>query len=239
MTRYVEIFWCPSHKKLDQHPWLETACQEPKHLYPLLLAERAGAKYLKCPAFSKNLQNTFVVTSPFDLTFTFDAEKRTVCTDRYGQTFYDDFVRDRAEETSTDNPILFSVALHYLFFSFDSVEMEQTDIPILNTASNNNIRIIPGKFNISKWLRPIDFAVEVIDPTKPVTLKAGDPIFCVTFTTKNNVPIKLTRVVDSEFFYKKAMACVSLKKMRPGLNLNECYEAAESFIGGIKRWLKK
>lgn len=239
MKRYVEVFWCPIHKKLDEYPWVEVAFQEPKHLYPMLLSERANAPYLKCPAFSKNLQNTFVINSPFDLNFTFDVNTKTVSTDRYGQTFYDDFIKDRKNQTHPDNPILFSTAVHYLFFSIESVELEIKDVPLLNTTSNKNIKVVPGKFDISKWLRPTDFAVEVIDPNQPVTLLAGDPIFAVNFVTENNVPIKLTRVTDSEWLYKKAIACTALKRVRPRLNLSECYAAAENFIGAIRSHFKK
>ena len=237
MKRYIEIFWCPILKNLDKHPWYEVACQEPKHLYPLLLDQRKDALYLKCPALSENFKNTFVVKAPFDLNFSFN--NKTITTDRYGQDFYDDFILDRTHQTNQTNPILFSVNIQYLFFSHDSVEMEIKDVPILTSETTKNIRVIPGKFNISKWLRPTDFCIEVIDSTKLVTLQVGEPIFSVTFTTQNNVPVKLTRIGNAQDLYAKARAFTSLKSIKPNMSLNECYKTAESFIGVIKRWVIK
>jgi hypothetical protein len=230
MSRYVEIFWCPAHRDLKDFSWVEIAYQEPKHLYPLLRAKREGAHYLKCPALSENLKNSFVVTAPYDLNISFDKENNNISTDRYGQIFFDTFVNNRRNQAFPNNPFLFSLTINYLFYSHESVEMELKEVPLLTSESTKNIKLVPGKFNISKWLRPIEFAAEVIDSTQPVTLRTGDPIYTINFITKDNVPVKLTRIENTDKLHEKVTACLELKKIRPGLNLKQCYEAAENYL---------
>lgn len=237
MKRYVEIFWCPTHD--GSRPWVEIAYQEPKRFYPLIQSQREGAHYLKCPAFSDNFKNTFVIESPFDLNISFDHASGTINTDRYGQHFYDNYISNRIKQTGPNNPVLFSIDINYLFFSHDSVEMEFKDVPLLVSESTKNLKVVLGKYNISKWLRPTDYAVEVIDATKPVTLRAGDPLFAINFITENNVPVKLTRVLSTPELHKKSAAGPTLKMFRPNLNLKECYELAENFMSAFKKSMKK
>jgi hypothetical protein len=240
MKRYAEIFWWPFSTDNIQDGWLNFL-PEPKHYYPLLKIQREGAAYLKCPAIAETFKNSFVVCCPFDMVLSFDKKTKSVTTDRYGQEFYDAFIVNRCLKDTYDpkNPMVFSIVTNYVFFSDDSVEIELRDVPLLTSSSTSNIKILPGKFNISKWLRTIEFAAEVIDDTKPVVLKAGDPLYMITFTTKNNVPVKLTRRLETDELRSAVFACTGLKRVRPGLKLRECYEIAESYITALKRWVIK
>jgi len=241
MKRFTEIFWWPAELDEARYPWFKALIAEPKHFYPALRKKREGAHYLKCPAIAEQFKNSFIIYCPFDLVLTFDKENKNITTDRYGQDFYDSFIVNRSarDNYSPANPMLFSILLSYAFFSHDDTEIEVRDVPLLTSESTKNIKIIPGKFNISKWLRPIEFAVEVIDDTKPVVLKAGDPLYMVTFITKNSVPVKLTRRFDSPEVKSVLFALTSIKAMRPGLSLKECYETGENLVGAVKRWLIK
>ena len=238
MKRYTEIFWLTTHAKKDVYPWVDTAFAEPKHFYPLLRMERQGASYLQCPALSSTFKNSFVITAPFDLTITCNRATGTVSTDRYAQAFYDDFITVRPS-ANAKLPILISISICYLFFAHESVEIEVRDAPLITSESTKNIKLVPGRFNISKWLRPLEFAFEIIDDTKPVTIKTGDPLFMVTFTTPNNKPVKLTRKIETPEISAAFVAFTRLKEIRPNLKLSECYDLASNFINAIKRWLIK
>lgn len=238
MKRYTEIFWWVSHHKKQLYPWIETAFFEPKHFYPLLREQRAEAHYLQCPALSGKFKNSFVITAPFDLTITHNQETGALNTDRYGQDFYDDFIIIRPSN-SKDLPLLFSIAINYLFFAHEDVEMEVSEVPLLCSKSTANVRLVPAGFNISKWLRPLEYAVEIIDKTKPIEIKAGEPLFMVTFKTPNNVPVKLTRKIETPEMALALPAFTRLKKVRPNLKLAECYDLASNFIDTLKRWVIK
>jgi len=238
MKRYTEIFWWVSHHKKQLYPWIDTAFAEPKHFYPLLREVRAEANYLQCPALSGRFKNSFVIAAAYDLTIAYNQYNWSLNTDRYGQEFYDDFIILRTSD-NPDLPILFSVAINYLFFAHEDVEMEVSEVPLLCSKSTANVRLIPAGFNISKWLRPLEYAVEIIDKTKPVEIKAGEPLFMVTFRTVNNVPVKLTRKIETPEMTLAFQAFTHLKKIRPNLKLTEGYDLAANFIDTIKRWLVK
>jgi len=241
MKRFTEIFWWPLEHDEVRFPWVKILTAEPKHFYPLLKAQREGSPYLKCPSIAESCKNSFVICCPYDLVLTFDKQNKNITTDRYGQAFYDRFIVNRSARSDykEEHPMVFSILINYLFFSHDDTEIEVRDVPLLTSESTKNIKMIPGRFNISKWFRPIEFAAEVIDDTQPVVLKAGDPLFMVTFITKNGVPVKMTRRFDSPEIKATMVAFTSLKMMRPGLNLKECYAVGESLIGAMKRWLIK
>ena len=53
------------------------------------------------------------------------------------------------------------------------------------TAVKNNILCLNGWFNSSSWTRSLSFAMDVVDYTKPIVIKRGDPLYQVSFYSKN------------------------------------------------------
>jgi hypothetical protein len=234
MKKYVEIFWTPFSAN-PTHNWINLAFSEPKPFYPILQKARPSALYLKCPAVAESFKNDFVISSPVDLVITVDYENRVVTTDRYGDNFYDAFVENRVGQFEAPNPYLLSIPPKYLFYSNDDVELEVKDLPILTSKSSSNFKLIPGRFNIGKWHRPIDTGVECIDPSKPIELVRDDPLYAIRFITKNNVPVKLTRVDLDLALRKKVDAFISLKNFLPKLKLKEMYELAENYLSSMTK----
>jgi len=66
------------------------------------------------------------------------------------------------------------------------------------TAARNNFVSIGGWWNLSKWNRSINFAVQMVDENKPFTIKRGDPLFEVSFYNQSNLKddIKLVRELE-------------------------------------------
>lgn len=233
MKKYVEVFWSP-YSSNPEDDWINIAFSAPKPFYSILQKERAGSFYLKCPAVAESFKNDFVICSPVDLTVTIDYDGRTVSTDRYGQKFYDAFIQNRANDFEAPNPYLLSLPPKYLFYSNDDVEIEIKDLPILTSKSSSNFKMIPGRFNIGKWHRPTDTGVECIDTTKPIELVQGDPMFAIRFITKNNVPVKLTRIDLNLSLRKRINAFAGLKNFLPNLRLKDMYTMAEDYINSLK-----
>lgn len=234
MKRYVEVFWTP-HFFEEYRGAFAVLAQPPKPLFPVLQDLRPNAKYLKCPAIADSCKNEFVVLCPFDLVVTINKENKEITTDRFGQEFYDKNIRNRMGETDPQNPALLTLPIRYTFYSKDSVELETADLPIITSRSSENFKVIRGGFNIGKWVRPIELAVEVVDHTKPITLYADDPLFLLKFKTPNNVPIKLTRVDSTQELARVTQACTGLKQFRPNLKLSKLYELAENYLEVFKR----
>ena len=230
MKKYVEVFWTPY---TSQYAAMQNLFAAPKPLLGLLSTQRQNASYLKCPAFQETVKNEFVVQAPFDLNVTINAEERSVSTDRFGQAFYDIFIRNRGVKEPTSNPYMVTLPPNYLFYSKDNVSIEVKDVSLLTSGSTSNIRIIPGGFNISKWVRPLEYAVEVIDATKPIEMRVGDPLFTVKFITPNNIPVKLTRVEETKNIKDVVVACTDVKFYMPHLKLDKAYELASNYLAMI------
>ena len=227
MKKYVEVFWSPYSKNAAV---MQNLFVEPKPLFSIINKERKGAGYLKCPAFQELVKNEFVITAPFDLNVTIKEEERGVYTDRYGQDFYNLFIINRGEKAPPENPYMLSLPPYYVFYSKDNVSIETRDTSLLTSGSSSNLKVIPGGFNISKWVRPIEFAIEVIDVAKPIEMRVGDPLFSIRFITPNNVPVKLTRVEESQHVLNMVDSCVYVKSFMPNLKLHKLYEMASSYL---------
>lgn len=234
MKRYVEVFWTPwSLKKFS--PAYTVLTPPPKPLFPVLREHRPNANYLQCPAITEACRNEYVAFSPFDLTINIDKANGQIITDRFGQDFFDGNIRNRMDETAPQNPVLLTLPIRYMFYSKDDVEMQTLDLPIITSKSSENFKVIRGGFNISKWIRPIELAVEVIDHTKPITLCAEDPLFLIKFKTPGDVPVKLTRVDRTPELEDLNKVFTGLKTFRPNLKLNKLYELAENYLEWFRR----
>lgn len=235
MKKYAEVFWAPWVDGINSDTcWADTVYLPPTPLFGFAhgAIQNKNESLFKCPAVKGLIKNDFVIKSPFDLTLTFDQSTAAVFTDNYGQDFFDKYIVNRS---IVDGPIVLTLPPRYVFFSKDAVEMVSMDLPLISSESSKNIKMIPGKYNISKWCRPIDFTFTVIDPTLPVTLKAEDPLWAVRFHTPNDVPVKMTRFELTPDIANKVESMATLKKFRSFLPLEKCYEMAEGIIQQLRK----
>jgi len=151
MKKYVEVFWTPFVK---DDTALLNIFTPPKPLMDYLNTTRKNAQYLKCPAFQETIKNEFVIRAPFDLNITVKKETREIFTDRYGQDFYNKNVYNRSLLADANNPFALTLPPRYTMYAKDNVSIEVKDLSLLTSKSSSNIKIIPGGFNISKWIRP-------------------------------------------------------------------------------------
>jgi hypothetical protein len=227
MKKYVEVFWTPFS---PNDVVMQNLFVPPKPLLGILSIERRDAAYLKCPAFQEVVKNEFVIPAPFDLNITINKEERAVYTDRFGQNFYDSFISNRGAHSPSSNPYMVTLPPYYVFYSKDDVSIEVKDVSLMASGSTSNVKVIPGGFNISKWIRPLEFAVEVVDASKPIAMREGDPLYAIRFITPNNVPVKLTRVEESQDLKNMSRACTGVKHYIPHIKLDKAYELAASYL---------
>ena len=230
MQKFVEVFWSPYLGKE-----LDIVALPPKPFFPILREARLGSKYLECPAIIDLCKNEFVISSPFDLNITVDRENKNIITDRFGQNFYDTNVYNRMDITPDHCPALITIPIRYLFYSFTPVEIEVTDLPFITSKSAENYRVLRGGFDIGKWMRPVELAVEVIDSSKQINLKTEDPLFLLRFKTPDNIPIKFTRVILTDKHFKAVRSCTAVKDFRPRLKLKDVYKLAENYLEAFRK----
>ena len=201
-----------------------------------------GSHYLKCPAFVEYCKNTFHVLSPYTdvLTISRDPVKgNTLTSKNFSQHYWDLFVVVRGNIVKFDDPFQLTLPPSIIFWSDDSVVMESTSPILEHSELHQNIKIIPGSFNIGKWIRPVDFTFEISDSSKPLIIQRGQPLFSVKFLPEDGSNVKLVRKLYDENLNKVYKSMVTSKQIIPHKNLKFLYEIGEPFLKMMKFKQKK
>jgi hypothetical protein len=215
----------------NKYAWREIAYFDPEPVLNLLAQERdKNISYLQCPAFTNYYKNCYLIRCPFDLTISLDPVTNSFRTNEFDQEFYDKYLVDRVDQNNIYR--MLSLRILYLFYSEHEVLMQQISPSMHKTELINNINIIHGEFDISKWIRPVEFSFEIVDKTKPLILKRGDPLFYIRFAT--NETVKLIRSPMTEELNYISSACLYAKDVIRKQSLNERYESAKSLISSYK-----
>lgn len=229
------IYWTPYIQNLACE-WANILFEEPESLLSYISKGGVTSKsrqYLRCPAFLDSCKNAFVIKAPMDLVVSVDRKNGLVSTDRFDQSFYDEFINNRGGDDGL--PYLVTLPPRYLMFSNSSVNIEVLPLMAVSSESSQNFDVIPGRFDIGKWMRPIDLTVAVKDDTKPISFKQGDPLFVVRFTCPNLEKIEFERVIADEKIRSAVSACVGIKNIRQKLSLESLYELSNKFMQLIKK----
>jgi hypothetical protein len=207
--------------------------------------ENRTSEYLMCPAFKEFCKNTFVIKAPFDMTITID-QKNSIVNTSFNQLVYDltTFSRGFQElDRFEKNKFLLTLPPAYIFYSDDDMEIESFSCPLsLDTLSpQQNFRVIPGRFNISKWIRALDFTIEIDKDVSEIKIKEGDILFCVRFIPKKDDKVVLERKSLSQNIINVFSACTAVKLFQRNLPLNRLYQIAEPFLNLYRRkkWFSK
>ncbi|KQI69962.1 hypothetical protein AN189_00680 [Loktanella sp. 3ANDIMAR09] len=146
----------------------------------------------RCPAVINMESRYFVVRCPFDLNLEFVRDKdgkpamRNLNGDRSG--IRGNKLREKlhiAAEHEWRYPGVPTIQLElpYTFIADEPVYMSQV-APFMHYAKTPLPgTIFGGRFPINVWPRPLMWAFEWVDHTKPLVVNRGDPLFYVTFET--------------------------------------------------------
>lgn len=223
----INVYWTPWHWS---EKWPKTAYFEPEPVIKSVAKSRnVEVEYLKCPSFQNYYRNTFLIRSPVDLTIRIQnmpGGGKAIGIDEFDQKFFDTHIHPRFDQNSVNSMV--SIDFLYLFYSEESVILEQCSAAMEQTDFVKNTIQIPGEYDISKWVRAMGVAFEIIDDTKPLALKRGDPLFYVKFRTDKKV--NLVRVDQNETLETLESACSKLKRYVEKNSLEENYEAAKPLI---------
>jgi hypothetical protein len=239
----TKIYWSPvtepvSNTTLPTTPELQILFSEPENLFKHLQKTRGESAHLRCPAFLDYIKNTYVIKAPIDMNIIIDRKAGRLDITSFSQSL-SKFIVNRIDQTGIDSPHLISLPPAYVFYSDEDVHMESFHASMETNNSISNLMAVPGVFNISKWIRLIDFSAEVKDDTKPINIKRDDVLFYVRFLTKNDSKVELKRVPMTEELKIAMQSCVSVKNQIFKTPLKTLYKMSESFISTLSFKKKK
>jgi len=149
-----------------------------------LVKERIDEEYVysQCPVVHHKNNRVFVAHSPIDFEVKVDRtpQKNIVrCNDSSLLEYTDNYF-------TAPNPVLQLKSPMFLFWTDeDNIWFEFDAHPM--TSLNNNFIAVGGWFNLSNWSRTSSLAMTIVDETKPVIIKKGDPVCKIRFYPTDNL----------------------------------------------------
>lgn len=211
-------------------PQMEVVFNEPEHFLKSFAKERTKAAYMRCPAFLDFSKNVYVIRAPFDMDITIDRSKQYMTTN-FSQEVYDAYCQNRGHEVLSENdPYLITLPPNYIFYADESVMMESIPAYLHKNTSIDNLRLIPGTYDIGQWFRPVDYTVEIVDDTKPIKIKRDDVLFYIRFVTKDGSKVELERFIIDDHMNRVMYGCVQVKHQVQTLTLETLYQKAKPFL---------
>ena len=230
----IKVYWTPEAKVGVEES--NILFLEPESLFKYVVENRKWCPYKTCPGFIDMVKNTFVVKAPYDITAEFDRDTMKMRVNQ-GQFVYDRFCANRLPAIHFEDPVLATLPPRYVMWSDDDVEIQV--LPMMFSKEPMRWNIIPGTFNISKWIRPIDFSFELHDGQDRITIKRGEPLFCIKFVTKDNSKVTLERVSFDGDIDNALMSCIMVKERVTNLPLAVLYDMAKDFVNLFKKKKKR
>jgi hypothetical protein len=223
-----KITWMPVFtEKVSYDP--NITYYEPEPAFKYLASVRGNPEYLKCPALSAFLKNTFVIKSPYDLKLNIDIATQNITSNKFGQDFFNEYV-DITPATHIKDHLTIQTFPKYLFISNSKIPIIVSVMPWFFKA--NNFSVIPGAFDITKWIRPVHLALEMNDQTQ-LEFNRGEPLYCVKFETEDTVILERGNFTED---LKVAMtSCLNTKNYVQGMNLKTLYNISTEYIQMTKR----
>lgn len=192
----TRIGWCST---ANESP---LAFPAPERFNPPKDASGQNGGFLNCPAVRGYFAGTFVVKSPFSLQL------------RYGETAGEpviqpvfpftslspdkaaEFVRvePRASWRNPKAPIL-QLPSPYVFFADEPVFIRQ-EPPNLTTPASTSWRLIPGRFDIYAWQRPLNWAVEWTPAAGDLIIRMGEPLYFVRFESPSAGALEQIELIE-------------------------------------------
>lgn len=139
--------------------------------------------YTECPVFNHQNNRTFVVLSPINFSFTFE-RKEHYANINVDNSNYKDLLVCPPNHLESPLPVFQLKIPKFLFWTYDDdVWFNFLDHPM--TSYSNNLIAVSGWFNLSNWSRVSSFGFTMVDESKSITIKKGDPLFRISFIYPN------------------------------------------------------
>ena len=142
--------------------------------------------YWKCPAWRHKSTRTFLVKSPVDLHLIVDLKNKVINSSNLNQWQFDQYFNGTfVDNWCSEEKVTIQLNIPRFIFWTKNKNIWIEIKPHFNTSIKNNLIQIPGWYNLSSWTRPVSPAFDIVDPLKPIFIHRGDPLFELSFYSKN------------------------------------------------------
>lgn len=180
------VYWAPWVVQEDNVQNWNMMFIEPEKLInkvikylPNLNGERMKAS-LRCPAFTNLARNTYYVKNPIETELTIENGQINIISKNANVTQF-------GKEGSTDTIIYGN---YYIFFCEEDLEILLTSPHFSETNYTEHGLLVPGKFNISKWFRPVTLEMLLVKNQNYFKMQENETMAYFTFLTDDKVELK-------------------------------------------------
>lgn len=216
------VYWAPAALPDTFASRVNLAWEEPESLYkelnqelkPYLQKGPDFSNFLLCPAVRNSTSRTYVIKSPIEYSLLWDGENIT-------SQHYDQFAFNSLTYVRDKKAGYMSLNLKLIFFSDESIMMNQYPAYSSKSSFSENTRMFQGSYDISNWFRPIDIPFMFRRKDVKLDINVGDPLYYVTFDTNEKVTFK--RFTLTHDLWEYAAMCMNLKEVDRLLGLQTLY----------------
>lgn len=215
----LTVYWAQCSTDDREFTNLDLTAYQPESLLKYLSEARTNknANFLKCGAVTGELKNTFIVRSSisYDLEKSFNDNGDLIQynTNFSHQEFYSYFTQVNGDVVQFND--------NKLFFCEEDLFVSQVPFSFDFDDKLRGIKLIPGKFNIGKWFRPIHPGFIMTE--NYVKVEMGKPFYCLKFHTDKKIKFKRFNARDPNII-KLVKETTSIKQSVEGLKLEALYE---------------
>lgn len=178
------------------------------------------SNYVRCPAFTDSIKNTYVLKFPFSFKIKINQADGEIESDspELVKTYF---------IPPTDKSGIIQIQLGSYFFADSPCIATQMHPYLHNNCITQNGNVLQGEFDIHKWYRPINLAFVLNSSKKEIIFdfKRGDIFSYLKFNT--NEEVKLYEYENTSEIQEISNRCLSLKfcKTKGNMPLQEVYDA--------------
>ena len=218
----IDVYWSP-WSNMDIYEGCNMIYDDPyplaKYYNSLMEKNNLHDNFLKCPAHVNYTKNIFCLPQPFDIDVVIE-NGQLIDVAKNKASNLNHFYQMKAPSLVGKNTI--NIYSNWIFFSEEPLILESMPAFMHNTGLQNSGFYVPGTFDISKWFRPLEGAIQLWDGVTTIKCNAGDPLFYARFMTDEK--IRLRRFNLTPEIREISKACMHVKRYKTIKNLDKLYE---------------
>lgn len=226
------IYWAsiqPNNEAYD----LNHLYVEPKSLYDECLTKKADLRdnitaFLKCPAFVDFAKKTFVHRAPVDTHATLDFKKKRanyIFENLSDETKLRVKLEFQREPTLQDHNLI-QYTWPILFFSEEETMPATLTPPYFEqTVSSDYGVIVPGKFDIARWFRPMNLEFQLWPGVNELKIPTNEALCYINFDTNKEIVFK--RFITNREIDKIIISLLKISPFRRYAKLLDRYSVFE------------